>query len=850
MKKPFLLTIIAVFFAITSTVAQNMIKGKITDASTSETLPGASVMVKGTTLGTVADYNGEFKLSINESGKITLQVSYIGYETKEVEVDVQGETNAGTIKLQVNAIGLEEISIISSVAIDRQTPVAVSSIGAVQISEKLGNQEFPELLKSTPSVYATKAGGGFGDARIYLRGFDSNNIGILINGIPVNDMESGKVYWSNWAGLSDVTSNQQVQRGLGASKLALSSVGGTINVITRSTEVGSKGTFFQGVGNDGFYKQSFAISTGMNDNGWAATFAGGHTWGDGYINGTNFEGWNYFVNISKVINEKHRLTFNAFGAPQWHNQRSNKHSIEEYRNHPDGAKWNSDYGFRNGELYTIGYAYNYYHKPQLALNHFWKMDEHTSLTTQVYASIANGGGRRVYGANSSWLSLQFPSGKPYDQTLQTEEGYIDFDAAIKANSEAANGSTVIIANGINSHDWYGGLSTFTKDINALKLTAGIDSRYYKGYHAYEIEDLLGGDYFLNASNMNRDPYARLKKGDYINYYNLGEVFWAGGFTQAEFIKPEYTGFISFSAASNSYRRTDYFQYVEGEQVSPWKSFVPWNVKGGFNYNLNENHNVFINAGYIKRAPAFANTFLNYRNDINHQVKYETIKTVEFGYGFTTSTINAKLNLYRTQWLDKNLVKSLNGQTANIPGINALHQGVEFEAKYKPTDKFSLYAMASLGDWVWMDNVEFTLFDENQTAIGTYNAFIKDVHVGNSAQVTSALGIDYEILPKFKIGVDGNYYGKNYSDFDPTTRTTSTEEVIESWQLPDAFLVDFNMNYKFQIGKLNASLYANVNNVFNTEYIADATDGANHDASSSFVWFGFGRTWSTGLRINF
>ena len=125
---------------------------------------------------------------------------------------------------------------VADIAKDRKTPVAVSTIKEAQIVERLGNQEFPEILATTPSIYATKGGGGFGDGRMNVRGFDTNNTAVMINGVPVNDMEGGTVYWSNWAGLSDVTSALQVQRGLGSSKLAIASVGGTINVITRAAD--------------------------------------------------------------------------------------------------------------------------------------------------------------------------------------------------------------------------------------------------------------------------------------------------------------------------------------------------------------------------------------------------------------------------------------------------------------------------------------------------------------------------------------------------------------------------------------------------------------------------------------
>ncbi len=117
----------------------------------------------------------------------------------------------------------------------RKTPVAFSTVDNKTINEQLGSQELPEVLKMTPGVYSTKQGGGVGDARINVRGFDQQNIAVLINGVPVNDMENGKVYWSNWAGLGDAVESIQVQRGLGASRLAINAIGGTMNMITKST---------------------------------------------------------------------------------------------------------------------------------------------------------------------------------------------------------------------------------------------------------------------------------------------------------------------------------------------------------------------------------------------------------------------------------------------------------------------------------------------------------------------------------------------------------------------------------------------------------------------------------------
>ena len=186
--------------------AQGQITGKIVDEETGEPLPGANALIKGTTMGSITDFDGNFTISNVPTGSQVVIISYVGYATIEKNVNIGDQTvNLGIINLGLDAVGLKEVEVIASVATDRRTPIAVSTIKGQTISQKVGNQEFPEIMRSTPSVYTTKQGGGFGDSRINIRGFDQRNTAVMINGIPVNDMENGWVYWSNWAGLSDVT---------------------------------------------------------------------------------------------------------------------------------------------------------------------------------------------------------------------------------------------------------------------------------------------------------------------------------------------------------------------------------------------------------------------------------------------------------------------------------------------------------------------------------------------------------------------------------------------------------------------------------------------------------------------
>jgi outer membrane receptor for Fe3+-dicitrate len=287
-----------------SASAQTIVTGTVLD-ETDQPLIGATVIVAGTTQGTSSDLNGTFRLTVKEGSKV--EISFLNYKTVSFDVKPGARQSLGVIRMEPDAITMEDIVVSQSVAVQRKTPVAVSVVSAQDIDFKLGGQEFPEVLKSTPGVYVTKDGGGYGDSKINMRGFKSANVAVMINGVPVNDMEWGGVYWSNWAGLSDVTRSMQTQRGMGASKVSAPSVGGTINIVTNSIDAKKGGTFSYGIGNDGANTISMSLSTGLTKSGWAMSVLFAKRWGDGYIQGTGYEAYNWFVNVSKRINDRHQL---------------------------------------------------------------------------------------------------------------------------------------------------------------------------------------------------------------------------------------------------------------------------------------------------------------------------------------------------------------------------------------------------------------------------------------------------------------------------------------------------------------------------------------------------------------
>lgn len=864
MKKFFirsLFVFVPALFASADLMAQYVIKGKLIDADTREELIGATAVVEGSLIGTAADLDGNFELNLPNTGKVQIVFRNVGYTAVKKEINVSSaQMSLGNITLSQNSVGLDNVTVIASVVrADRQTPVAISNIKIEQLEEKLGTQEFPEVLKQTPSVYATKQGGGFGDSRITMRGFDSNNIGVLVNGVPVNDMENGRVYWSNWAGLSDVTQFMQVQRGLGASKLAISSAGGTINIITRSTEARKGAAVSAYVGNDGMNKMIASASTGLMENGWSITGLVGRSTGNGYVQGTDYEGYTYFMNISKVINDAHRLSLTGFGAPQWHNQRGIMMTEEDWAKMPGKERFNATTGYYQGKLFGGPFGHNQYHKPQFSLNHSWTINETSSLNTAGYASVGMGGGRRARGNQANWLNWNNNTGKPNATTKLTAEGYLDFDAVVREN-QAAGMAEVVLTTAVNSHQWYGVLSSYNNQItDNLSITAGYDGRYYMGYHYEEVEDLLGAEGYVERTPLyGREPGQVIGVGDKTNFNNNGEVVWQGLFGQVEYMNDQFSSFLSTSVTYQGYRYHALDKApVDGSQLSSFQSFVPYSAKAGFNWKFNEQHNAYVNGGFFTRAPYFNNVFKNYTVETYEDVPYEKIYTVEGGYTFACSNFTATVNGYYTEWLDRGraVTTTVDGRTGRgiLHGLDARHAGVEFESTYRPTKNLEFRGMFSWGDWIYTDNVQLGLFDDEQNHVGDYEAYIKDVHVGNSAQMTAALMGSWQVTKALKIGADWNFFGKNFADFDVNNRrgTQENHEIYDSWRIPNYCTMDINASYRLNLKNgVNISFFANGHNILNKKYVADAKDAIIGGEKTAVVYYGFGPTWSAGMKLAF
>ena len=873
------------FMIVSTAFSQGKVTGTITDGTNS--LPGANVVIKGSTTATSTDFDGKFTLdSQNSSGELV--ITYLGYNTQTVKFSVSdgSTTNLGVILLESDSNQLEEIVVMGKGVIDvaagRKTPIAVSTIKAADIQAKIGTADITQTMVNTPSVYVAGQAGGYGDSRISVRGFAQDNTAFLLNGQPINGMEDGKMYWSNWSGMSDIANAVQIQRGLGSSKLAISSVGGTVNFITKATDKQEGGFVSVGAANDNYFKTTAAYSTGMSKSGWGTSVMLSHWQGDGYNDGTRGEGQTYFVSVGYKANDKHSFNVLLTGAPQWHDQNFTK-AISTYLQY--GKKYNSNWGTQNGEYKSE--RVNYYHKPVANINWDYDISDKTQLSTVLYGSWGRGGGTGSYGTKLANVDGQINFDGMYAKNLTIVDG--------KGNADGrSTNAAYLIRASANNHAWYGVVSNLKNQLtDNLSLNVGLDLRTYKGTHFRQVADFVGLSSWtdtrvLKDSDSNPSGVSVSTKvtetakalpwpatfntidEDQRIDYDYGETISYGGiFSQLEYSNDNFSAFFQGSLSNQSHQRTDRFDYLPGSQDSEKVNNVGYNVKGGTSYKFAENHNVYVNAGYYNRQPYHDNVYLNFTNAVNPLTENEKILGLEAGYTFTSKIITTSVNVYRTSWKDRVTTTSTTAVAADVvkypslvlgdvifktnEGVEQVHTGVELDFVSKPMQNLSLTGFLSIGDWQYKGNVVTTLRDESLTTLDRTEDDVDGGKVGDAAQVTYGLGFRYEFVKNLSIDADWRYYDKLYSN---------VGAVKNNLELPSYDLVDSGISYKLFVGnkKTNSiNFRVNVNNVFGEVYFSELTTRtAVTDTSVNYKginvantgFFGLGRTWNFSLRYNF
>lgn len=884
-------------FISTISYAQNSVSGVVCLKKDQSPIVGVIVNEFGTENYTSTNSEGEFTIDVSGSNA-KLQFSGLGLVS--LQIQASGRKDLGKIYLDSDVYTINDAIVSSSFVVDRLTPISASTVTGSQIEKRLGSREFVEILKNTPGVHPNRQGGGWGDSEIFMRGFDNSNIAILVNGVQINDMEAGAVYWSDWANLSEVAATIQTQRGIGTSKLSSPSVGGTINIITKGVHALPGGNASVSLGSHGYNKISFAVNSGLMKNGWAMSLLGSRTAGDGYFQGGDFEMFSYFLNFTKVFNDSHQIIFTGFGAPQKHFSRSNALTASEWEriqnlyNLRDWREYNPDYGFdSNGQRKTNDYSE--YHKPFVSLSHNWNINQSSKLNTSVYMAFGRGGSYsgkadEINYSEYDWYATDYGY---LNTKFRCEDGTYDYAKIESINASSDYGAQLVMTQIDGRLNTYGITSIFSHETSkGFDFYGGIDVKYYYCSHTNRIIDLFGGDYYIDPCRkevlFENNTYATeewmttpvgigdVAYRDYDSY-----VMQEGIFSQLEYSNKQYSAFLSASLSNTTYWKIDHFYHSPENSRSDNANYLGGTIKGGFNYNINEYHNVFLNSGFISRAPQFkSGAFMSATssNVINEMAVNEKSATFEVGYGFHNDFISAGINGYYTRWMDKSMTKKgkiTEQYYINMSGVDSRHMGLEIEFKARPARWVEVGAMVSLGDWQWdSDNVKgyaYSLSGQAVTSDGKITSpgsedhawaiiNMKGVKVGGSAQTTASIDANFYPFKGFHIGTGYTFFDRNYAYYSLSGSSLKLGKelfVNDPWRIPSYGCLDINASYQIDVAKQKIALFFNLNNVLDTTYIEKAWNPSNVTTTKTpvnpdevYMFYALGRNWSIGVKYNF
>ena len=758
--KKFITTLLLFFGVIFSSIAQNVIKGVVVDSEKNTQLEGVVVKVKENTMSTLTNENGVFILQNLPNGAYVLEISFSGYETQNFPVELSGMTvDLGNILLYEDLTEEEDLSTVTLTddELNDDTSAADNISG---------------LLQASRDVYLRTAAFEFSSSFFRIRGLDSENGKVLINGIEMNKLFNGRPQWSNWGGLNDVLRNQEFSNGLRASDYTFGGILGSTNINVRPSEQRTGTRISYASSNRSYIHRVMAThSTGLSEDGWAFTVAASRREGrEGFVDGTMYNATSFFGSVEKKFNDKHTLSFTSITAL---NRRGKSAPQTQEVFDLRGIQYNSYWGSQNGKIRNS--RIKEVSEPILMLNHYWDINENTSLNTNVSyqtgkignSRIDNNGtkvdGEAVDGEGNPYI-INLGASNPdptYYQKLPSyglrqgysniyeiqqnfiNDGQLDWNSLYNANANPNNNgnSSYVLYEDRNDDTQFTINTILNKDLSdKVKLNARVQYTQLTSKNFAEIIDLLGGTGYLDADSF-ADTFSE-KQNDLLNplyVAGVGDKFKynfnlfsnvVDGFLQGQFKFNKVDFYVATSISNTSHQRDGLFQNGGFPENSLGKSeqlnFTNYGAKSGMTYKITGRHILDINAGYLTKAPNLRNSFSNSRENNNtvENLTSEKVLSADASYIFRSPFLQAKLTGYYTKIQDATEISfffadGIGGDNTAfvqeiLSGIDKKHFGAEFGVEAQVTPTIKLRAAGNLGQYTYDNNPNLYLTTENNT----------------------------------------------------------------------------------------------------------------------------------------
>ena len=676
------------------------------------------------------------------------------------------------------------------------------------------------LLNSSMDVFYRTAAYEFSSSFFKVRGLDSDNAIVHINGIKMNKLYNGRPQWSNWGGLNDVLRNQELSNGSIPLKYNFGGILGSNNINIRASEYGEGGRITYSSSNRSYSNRLMATyNSGMLEKGWAYSLSIGRRWGnEGYQDASFYDSNSAFFSVQKIFNSKHSLNLAAIYAPNRRGKVSpNTQEVYDLK----GIKYNEYWGYQDGEKRNS--RVKRVVEPIILLNHDWSIDENSSLETSIGYQFGEMGNSRLDyagGGNPSPAYYQdLPSyfladtnGPDYEGAYIAQENFVNdgqinwnriYDANLTNNLSNLNAAYVLYEDRVDDTQLTLN-SAYNKEINEnIKITSSVNYRNLVSDNFAEISDMLGGYSYSNIDSFDNldynllSPNSIVSDGDKFKYHYKMNAEELSLFSMINFSYNKLEFYLAGDLTNTTYQRDGIFENEANAGNSSGKGeeikFDGYGVKAGITYKFSGKHILDFNSAYLQKAPSIRNTFTNSR--VNHNVvgsdvnglinnspiTEEKVMSFDANYIFRTPIFTGRLTGFYSEVKDANEISfyyadGLVGFEDDsefiqeiLQGIDKKYLGVEFgvEAQIIPTVK--LKGAASIGQYTYDNNPYLYLgADNNTVAVGPSN--LENYKIAGGPQRAYSVGFEYRDPDYWFIGVTSNFFTNTYVDVSPLTRT--------------------------------------------------------------------------------
>ncbi|MGL1886878.1 MAG: TonB-dependent receptor [Reichenbachiella sp.] len=763
--------------------AQHSITGSTSEES-NESLPGATLVLHNTNFSTVSDIDGKYEFKNIPSGTYTIEVSYVGYQSKTQKFKLEGNITLN-FELEEARILIEDVTIHGTRA-NEVTPTTYTVLSKEKINERNLGQDLPLMMNFMPSVVtSTDAGAGIGYTNIRVRGSDATRINVTANGIPLNDPESHGVYWVNMPDLTSSVNDIQMQRGVGTSTNGAGAFGASINMKTNNVSTEPFAQVDNSIGSFNTWKSTVMYNTGLLNNNFNFEGRLSRIVSDGYIDRSASNLKSYYM-AGGYYGKKTTIKAIVFGGNEKTQQAWYGTPEAKLNNDSEGLQAVIDFGgeYETQEqidnLLNSDRRFNYYlydnEVDNYSQDHFQLHFNHT-FSKQLTASAA----------------LHYTYGRGYFEQYRNDDDFADYNLDDVVIGDSTITSTNLIRRRWLDNDFYGATWNINYATSKLDLTLGGAYNIYDGDHYGEII------WAQHASNGDiREQYYKgngLKKD--FNLFLKANIQLTEGLNLYADLQVRN---VDYTTSGTDNDLVDY-------DVDENYTFI--NPKFGINYILNEKNSLYASYAMGNREPVRSD-FIDATGGTIPE--HETLNNIEVGYKRTTNKLATQINYYFMGYNNQLVATgSLNdvGSAIRTNVDESYRMGIEASAAYRIFENlvWNVNLALSQNKIASFTEVVYDYAFDWGTPEYTVETLHEDTDIAFSPSVIVGSDLSYSVNG-FTAQVLSKYVGKQYLD-----NTTNDDRAIEAF-----FINDVRLSYDFAaLGMKNIGINLLVNNIFNVEY---------------------------------